>query len=491
MKNVKIVLLAFVASLGFSSCEDAIDIVQPGELYPETTFQTVNDLQLGLNGVYGAVSGENEIAFTSVFTDEVRIGYANGGQGLIGGEYGFVLNTNSGDAYSIWQSNYTLINFANRIIEGAKNVIPAGDNANADDLENEAHYKDVLAQAHILRAWGHFRLLCYFTTDMTDDNALGPILVDFVPKTTDKLPRNTNGEVYNLINSDLAYVSDLSTNANNANRKYISADFVKAFRARMAAYREDYTTAGTLADELLAAYPLTPRGANGYLAIWKDLPVTTGTDEVIFKLDRVDGDTKVGNIWASVNSTASGSPFYEMSTSLYNLLNTGGDVRKSAFISNTATPPSILPIAKYSGSGGIVLLNDLKIFRSSEMVFIKAEAQAAAGDFAGVAATLQKINIARFASPPVIPVPANATAAWAEILKQRRIELCYEGHRYLDLKRLGAKAGVDINRDPADCAINSACFLSSTDYRFTLPIPSVELGANPAIRNQQNPGYTN
>jgi hypothetical protein len=332
---------------------------------------------------------------------------------------------------------------------------------------------------------------------MTDDNALGVILSDYVPDTYASLPRSTNGEIFGLINTDLAYVSDLASFANggnveNNNNKFISADFVKAFKARMAAYRGDYTTAGALADELIADYPLTVKAQ--YPKIWTDAAIPpTSSDEVIFKLERVNGDGTVGSLWASVNSTINGSPFYEMSTDLFNLLNNPNDVRYESFINSTSDViTNRIVIGKYSGSGGYVMLNDIKVFRSSEMVFIKAEALASTGDLPGVAAELQLINNARFGvGAPVIAVPADTQAAWAEILKQRRIELCYEGHRYLDLKRLGTKAGVSIQRDPADCAINGACSLETTDHRFTMPIPSSETSANPAIRPQQNPGYTN
>lgn len=493
MKKINFILLALIVSF-FSSCEDAIDIIQPGELGPDVTFQTVDDLQLGLNGVYAAVAGENPIAFSTVFTDEVAIGFANGGQGLNGGEYVFNLNAASIDAANIWYSNYSLINRANRVIAGAALVTPTA--------ANEARYKDILAQAHILRAWGHFVLLSHFSTDLTSDSALGVIKLDFVPLVTDQLPRNTNGEVFALINEDLNFVSSLSTNAANPSRTLVSTDFVKAFRARMAAYRGNYAAVTALADELIAAYPLTPRSATVadqntslYLNIWTDVAIPTATqNEVIFKLERVPGNRLINATWASVNSTVNGSPFYEMSTVLYNLLNNTNDIRRRAFLSPSSDPATNrLVIGKYPGSGGIVQLNDIKIFRTPEMYFLKAEALAEASNFTGVAAQLQSVTNARFVAgtAPVIAVPASKQAAFAEILKQRRIELCFEGHRYLDLKRLGVKAGVSIDRAPADCSVYNACTIPNTDFRFTMPIPFTELSANTGIKDQQNPGYNN
>lgn len=492
MKKINFILLTAMVSL-FVSCSNETDLVQAGELGAAVTFQNVGDLQLGLNGVYAAIAGENPIAFSTVFTDEVAIGFANGGQGLNGGEYTFNLNSGSADASAIWVSNYSLINRANRVLDGAEKITPS-----AADLPT---YNNIVAQAHILRAWAHFVLLSHFSTDLSNDAALGVIKLDFVPLTTQQLPRNTNAEVFALINSDLDFASKLTTNAaNTATRTFVSKDFVQAFKARMAAYRKDYTTVLSIVDKLITDYPLTPRSATAateatslFLNIWTDVAIPTATqNEVIFKLERIPGNRTINNIWSSVNSTITGSPFYEMSTSLYNLLNNTNDIRRRAYLSTTSEPANgKLAIGKYPGSGGVVQLNDVKIFRSAEMHLLKAEALASSGNYAGTALQLQTLVNARFVpgTAPVIATPANAQAAFAEILQQRRIELCYEGHRYLDLKRLGVRAGVTIARDPLDCTAYNACSIPNTDYRFTMPIPVSEISANAAIATQQNPGY--
>ncbi|ALM48577.1 hypothetical protein AMR72_06510 [Flavobacterium psychrophilum] len=500
MKNFRILLFVVAASL-FAACDDAIDIKQPSELLPEDTFETIADLQLGLNGVYGAVGGESAILFTSIFTDEVRVGVANGGQGVGDGGLSFLLNSNSGSAESIWVNNYTVINFANRLILGSQNV--------EITEEEQGVFNDVIAQARALRAYAHIQLLTYFSTDMKDDNAPGVIAVDFVPTTDQKLPRNTNGEVYTLINSDLDFADANLISQSNPARTYISKDVITAIRARLAAYRGQYTEAEGYADLLIAkptayglatfgtynpANPVNTAANSNYYRVFRDLSVPAAQGEVIFKLDRVSSGS-TGNFyqaWSSVNSSTSGGAFFEVSTALFNRL-AENDVRRIVVVdpSSYLTGFTVRPVGKYAGSDNINLLNDVKVFRISEMYLIKAEAMASRGDFAGVAAQINRIRLARFtnATGRDIATPASAQEAWAAILNERRVELAFEGHRYIDIKRLGAFANAGIDRVNSECQQFDACSLNLTDHRWTLPVPRAELSANPNI--QQNPGYNN
>ncbi|MFZ9004124.1 MAG: RagB/SusD family nutrient uptake outer membrane protein [Robiginitalea sp.] len=496
MKNLKNLFLIFGVFAGLVACNDAIEIDQPGRLDADAAFQTVADLQAGLFGVYDQFDLSPDIAFQSIFTDELSIGFDNGGQGLA--DYGFVLNAGSTAPAVFWTNGYDQLNAASRLIE-ASEIIEIEDG-------EQALFNQILGEAYALRAWGHFIMLSYFSTDYTDDNALSIINLDFVPTIDQQLLRNTNGETFALIDSDLDRANSLLSNATDDVTR-INKDFIIALRARIAAYRQDYTTAASLSQQLIDKYPLANQAE--YEAMFLD----TSDGEVIFKLERTNNDTYdgqgatgsptaggwAGARFAFVDATLSGSPYFEMGRSLFNLMDPA-DVRYDVNVAPTSLidpdyetnqnpATDILVIQKYPGSEGQPLMNDLKIFRASEMYLIRAEAAVAQGSLGLAAELIQDIHNARFGTTTDLPSYASATEAYAAILTERRVELAFEGHRYLDLKRLGSRANQGVLKDAIDCAFNGACTLSASDYRFTLPLPIVEFNANPGLREQQNPGY--
>ncbi len=497
MKNLKNLFLIFGVFAAVTACNDAIEIDQPGRLDADAAFQTVDDLEAGLFGVYDEFDLSPDIAFQSIFTDELAIGFDNGGQGLA--DYGFVLNAGSTAPEVFWVNGYDQLNAANRLIE-ASEIIEIGDG-------EQGRFNQILGEAYALRAWAHFILWSYFTPgDYTDGSALSVINLDFVPTIDQQLLRNTQAETLALIGQDLTRARTLLTEDNGVTR--INDDFVTALEARIAAYTRDYATAASKSQELINKYDLATRAE--YEAMWLD----ESDGEVIFKLERTNNDTYdgqgatgsptaggwAGARFAFVDATLAGSPYFEMGRSLFNLLDPT-DIRYDVMVAPTSVidpnyqdspggqDNDILVIQKYPGSEGQPLMNDLKIFRASEMYLIRAEAAVAQGDLGLAAELLRDIRTARFEGTSPLINYGSATEAYAAIMNERRIELAYEGHRYLDLKRLGARAGQGVSKDPVDCAFNGACSLSADDYRFTLPLPIVEFNANPGLREQQNPGY--
>lgn len=521
MKNIKNFFILLFTSVFFVSCEDAIDIVQDGELGNEATFETVADLNSFLTGsVYSGLGATNEILFTAEFTDEVGIGPNNGGQALQLHRFNF--NAADGYASAMWIGHYTVINRVNRLLAAAENIVPDPDvDVQVETgvfISEEAYYNTILAQARTIRAYAYFQLLSYYSTDLSNDGALGVMLFEDVPAIGTRLPRSTNGEVFELIERDLLFAENNLHDLNGTNAyKYVTPELISSIRARMYLYRKNYPLAKQYANDVitnsgLVLTPATPyvpanfytaTSNNPYRRIWADL----AQGEVIFALSR-----PVAGAWGNIGAgfffnttTATGGAFLDMGRNLYNeLVSVPGDIRALAFVDPTSlvdpnylTNPSfntsdVLVIDKYPGKPAQQpLRNDLKIFRLSEMYFILAECAVNDGQLDVAAGYIKNIRDARnrLGAQP-LPTYANATAAWADILLERRKELCFEGHRYLDIKRLGVLANASIDRNVTDDLIPTLPLtISNTDDRFTFPIPQDEIAGNPTI--QQNPGYTN
>ncbi|NIF04454.1 RagB/SusD family nutrient uptake outer membrane protein [Chryseobacterium sp. Tr-659] len=508
--------IVIMSGVLLTSCSDElITPFTPGSLTEETAITQSADLQKLMNSTYSIFSNRSEAVFSSVFTDEVGIGYANGGQGL-STEYIFLLIPSSVLSANIWVDTYTALARANRVIKYADSVVPV----NAEDAALISRLK---AEALTMRAYGHLRILAYYSTNLKDDNALAGILANRIFESTEKEnPRVKNGDFYTQIHNDLDAALAIYGGINGyvANNNFANKNFTKGLKARAYAYKGDYPNAEKWADEVINTSGVTLANQADYRKVFFT-DNEPANKEVIFRLKRTAQQnsqaTNLHNGWCSVAPNLNGSPLFEVSRALFNLLDQRPtDVRRNVIVApssiidpNYATSPDYrnsdkLIIQKHGGteSGSVTAAttatngfnNDFKIMRISEMYFIKAEARAEAGDLAGVGLALKSVLDARFGAAQIVPVYVNATAAWADILKERRLELAYEGHRFIDIKRLATKANVTIDRDPADYSSSSSNYpaanpanLPNNSYKFALPIPQDELNANPGI--VQNPGY--
>jgi hypothetical protein len=423
MKKIKNIFLAIGSLLLVSSCSDALDIVQPGEIYREDAFKTVSDLRKYLDGdIYSRVNNTEEIGFTTVFTDEVGIGPSNGGQDKELHRY--QLNANSDEPTALWSNHYTVINRVNRLLEFANLVV-------VTTPADIAAKNSVLAEARALRAYSYMQLVSFFSVDPSNPNALGVIL-STTPDRYDLFidrPRVSNQIIYNLIESDFQFAeTNLASSATSYLR--VTQRFIAAARARMYLYRKDYVKAKQFAT--LAIGTSTLSTATTYNGMWAD----TAQGECIFAAARPSGGTwsNIASTWYFNVTTATGGAFLDMGRNLFNLYNQfPNDVRRINWIDATAlinpnyatdinyVSNDVLPINKYPGKTNQNLRNDLKFFRISEMVLILAECEvgSATPNLVAAATLVRSIRTARGTGQP-LPVYANAQAAWADILLERR-----------------------------------------------------------------------
>lgn len=453
------ILLSSILAFSLFSCDDSLDRNPNDSLVSDTAYASVDDLQLGLNGVFGSYSNTSVITFNSIFTDECKIGGDNGGQQV--NLYNQVLNPTEGNANAIWNGRYSVINKASRILAAASNINPAEG--------QESQYNNILGQCYAIRALAHLDLLNHYTEDPTDLNSLAVPYVDFVVTTSDFLSRNTVAEVRDGIIADLDMAASL---IDNTSVFFATDNFITAVRAKVLFLTGDYPNAITYCDELIADVPLVA-DPSLYASIFDD----SSEDEIIFKRLRTSAEAFIGGVWYF---TGTGGAFMEMSNKVYNSLDPD-DSRFDVLVDTGLTDPvnNLHFIGKYPGKGGVNYFNDEKIFRVAEFYLIKAECQARMTLFTESASTLNTLRNSRYAVTPAQLSYANLVDACNTILNERVFELAYEGHRYVDLKRLRSVVNYGIVRDPADCGGASPCTLGVTDNRFTLPIPQAEMDSNP------------
>lgn len=505
------------------SCDDnLLDPFTPGALTDDLAISNSTGLRRVMLSAYNLMTDRESMVFTSVFTDECGIGYANGGQGK-SDNYIFFMNQSSFSPNQIWTSTYYALSRLNRVITYADRLTPI----DAADAELIARVK---AEALTCRALCHLTIMSYYSPNPKDNDALAGILSDRIITTSESnSPRSTNGDFYTLIHSDLdaaittfgSFVLPVPSYVTNPTY-YANRNLAKALKARAYALKGDYTNAEIWADDVIATSGVnlaSTQAQYNQVFFTDNEPANT---EVIFRLKRTgQNNNQLSNLhngWCSVRPNLAGSPFYEVSRSLFNFLETNPlDFRRKTIVApSSVIDPNYATSADFINTDKLIIHkhggvatgtttaasttvngfnNDHKICRISEMYLIKAEARVAAGDLAGAANAIDILRDKRFTTDQPTQVFANATAAWKAILDERRIEFAYEGYRFIDIKRLGTLAGISgVDRDPADYNSSSSNFpaanptnLPLTSYKWALPIPQDELNGNGGI--QQNTGY--
>jgi hypothetical protein len=187
--NFKLFTLLFLTTI--FGCKDAIDIDQPGRLTDVRAFESIDDLKTGIYWLYDNLDSTPDIAMSALYTDEIGIGVDSGNQGL--SAYDYVLTPSSTASSAFWTGLYDLVNFANRIIEAAAVYTPTS--------SEQAQYDAIIAHATAIRAYGHLKLLAYYTpaSDFADDSALAIPLVMEVPSIDAQPSRDTVGDVFTAI----------------------------------------------------------------------------------------------------------------------------------------------------------------------------------------------------------------------------------------------------------------------------------------------------
>jgi hypothetical protein len=433
-------------------------------------------------GTYSLLCSSNWYGGGFVITADLKGGNAKRGS-LNSGRYvnEYLWNNNPTATSGLWDDAYSTIARANNII----NAINAGFK---EAGVTKAQIEQLKGECYFLRALSHWDLVRMYAQPYVAGT--GNMGVPVVLVTENGYPsRNTVGDVYTRVITDLDSAKALlaAVNPRGTDGSWATSWAAKALQAKVYLYMGQWQKAADLAtqvisnpaDSLFPAAKYTTWNLGGY---WGS---GGAGSEIIFQVDGSRGNTD-GGFWESISNMVSPVGYGDIATSNDLLsLYEAGDVRKNLFISPAAHPGEYWTL-KYPGRLGAnppVVFNT-PVLRISEMYLIRAEALLNGATVATVTALsdYNKLRTNRGLAAAVI------APALADIYKERRRELCFEGNELFDLSRTQRSlTRVDFN---GSLNRNVPYVVGGTavqNYLWAMPIPQGEKDANKNM--VQNPVY--
>lgn len=336
----------------------------------------------------------------------------------------------SNDDAATWDELYAHINVVNTILDEIRDLPHESDRDRADWLR-------VQGEAHFLRAQFYFTLVNLYGapyTPATASTSLG-VPIKLIPGIEFEFTRATIAEVYTQINADLALAEDFLTQSpQNVDHMLhrASLEAVELLWSRVLLYQQDWAGAAEKAGRVLET-------ENFYLAPLSSLSATSTflteeNPEVIFSQGS-------NNLAPTAVFTARNGD-YCVTRELYDLYDEG-DARRDCFFgiydeTSGIANDSVYLHRKYERANDLrAHISDYGMMRLSEAYLNRAEALALlalqGGDNTEPNALLTQLRSQRIAAYQ--PENYSGTELVQQIRDERRRELCFEGHRWFDLRR--------------------------------------------------------
>lgn len=491
MKIINSFKYLIVSVLLFStSCQDFTDIEPKNVIAANLALTNLNDYNQALFGAYDVMQtnsyyGSDYSMMPDILTDNLKVTSENRNFYFVQRLWSYT----STDDPGMWSTLYAMLNRVNTVIGGVGQF----------EAEDPAYHNRILAQALSLRAMIHFDLLRYYGINYQRNDATtqGGIVVATAVLSPEAQPvRNTVEETYNQIYADLnaaealyANTGTVSINASAGERHYMDLNAMKALRARVSLYAQDWDDAIDYATDVIAEFPLA--SSTDFPTMWTD--ETFAAENILsVPYSNAEGGFDVTNIlWGPndpVNPLASGEAQFTYSDVLVGSY-TSTDVRFTSWVANAPAGKSYTYIQTKYPNDDSSIFSDFKVFRTGEMYLILAEAYFRNGDNDNARTFL---NTLREARDPDLTVGAGTPSAGQLdlfISLERRKELLVEGHRWFDIRRYRDIPGVptallNVLRDGSDdtLAASAGALSVPNDRLFIFPIPQDEIFANLNIR---------
>jgi len=358
------------------------------------------------------------------------------------------MSASNGSASAMWGVIYSMSYVVSFLYEGLPDI-------NITQVE----FDEITATASFLRAYAYFLGAYTFggvpiiTTTNVDDNR--------------NIPRATFEETLEFVESELLYALDkLPEESFNAGE--VTNGAVKALLARYYLYRGNWGEAERYATDVI-----TGNGTREYL-LEEDFAnaVSDFSTESILEIVYSANDNPGTSTNFSINNLFVGRREIIPSNEMVLALQSDGGDRNVVLEFDGAN-------VRGSDNGYAVVrygpFDNVQLLRLAEMYLIRAEARAEQDNVAGAA---DDINVLRERAGVSLIEGTSRNQMLQAIENERRMELCFEGHRWYDLVRTGRAQ-----------AVMSEFTSNWTEKDELWPIPLREIINNPSLKDAQNPGY--
>jgi starch-binding outer membrane protein, SusD/RagB family len=396
-----------------------------------------------------------------------------------------------------WEMSY-------KIVYGANVAISMADLKGSDPLTNQ-----LKGESYFLRAYATHNLVRFFAKPYSVANKMEPGVIIREDKTDNKpKARATLENTYRYVISSLKMAESLLGEEmpparTNDNHRYAGIHAVWALLSRVYLYKGELDSCILYSDKLINTGAYTLETAENYPSYFSS--AKTGSESIwIIPYNKIDDQLEGAvasmiyngnNCWGEEGATSSLLEDMGYGTDMATI-----DQRWKYILTDESVIKNgvnMYYISKFSGQEGSPTLSSPVFLRLAEVYLNRAEAYAKKGDVTNAVADLNTIRENRL----IVPEGDNiadylydeASITSDEIvdtvLRERRIELAFEGHRIFDLLRNGK----DIVRNYWGFHLDSYNGISSAtppgldvggvvfhadDPEVIYPIPSSEISTN-------------
>lgn len=476
------VAAALLLTLGWAtSCNDQLDLEPQQSVNAEEALTTPEGVEAAIVGAYAKLGGPQLYGTNFILLPELLASnnYVQW-QGTFQSYRDIASRVNitsiNPDVDRTFNQSYQTINLTNLILEALPTVVP-----------NASRRAQLEGEARTIRAMLYFELVRLYAQPYQagQQNTQPGVALALAPNKSEeqaavRLPRASVEEVYQQVLTDLRTARRILPETNASTVTRLDRYDALAFLARVSLQQGRYATALAFADTVIqnSGATLNPSVLSAF--------TNRNSRESLFELQQNDQNNAgavndgLATFYANLDGVGRGD--VRILPAFANQYSAGDQRGVNPVIGGGLIYPSDprgarpgpadnrnLRSYKYNNAG-----QNIPLIRLAEMYLIRAECNNELGSTTG-STPLEDVNlIRRRANAPALTTADFATRALARaaILRERELELAFEGFRLYDYKRTKRNISATFTWDSPN---------------LILPIPQREINLNSSL--PQNPGY--